>query len=145
MIQNEASRREHIEFIEQIHKELGRLDTHEASVIICGDLNVILDKAVDSSGGHPVEYTDSIHRLHALCESFDLIDSFRVRNDDKFLFTFAPMGRNPNGIFRRLDYIFVPNTWSDRISEDKAIPYSFTDHSLIQLSIRNNKQNSLNG
>lgn len=146
---NLGSSTEHIEKYLDFMKELETLIedamSDESLLIVGGDFNLIMDKSVDAVGGNPTEYPECIEAWKNLSDHYNLIDIFRVRNGDKKLFTYAPMGNNPLNINRRLDYVLMPQEWEEWAQEERCLPLSITDHKLLKISLKMNNSQSEKG
>ena len=80
-------------FFEESKKELYELELDEnCDVIIGGDFNVILDADLDGTGGKPF-IKESCKNIGDLGSSFDLIDTYRTRNQGVRRFTWRQ--KNP--------------------------------------------------
>ena len=97
-----------------------------------GDLNLIFDTGLDSSGGNPVLKKRSLAKLMKIMQNLDVNDIFRVRYPLVKRFSFHR--KNPK-IQRRLDYLFPSNSLQEFISDVKIIPSFMSDHSPVLFSV----------
>ena len=128
----------HEHFLDDIKYQLETIKVqHQFSeLILLGDFNIICDRQLDAVGGNPTCYPKSIASLMDIVNAHDLIDVFREMNPDSNLFTYSPGGPNVRNIFRRLDYIFIPETWLGEVKETNIIPAVHSDHRIVQVKLR---------
>ena len=128
----------HEQFLVNLKNQLDLIKTQQqfSELILLGDFNMILDRQLDAIGGNPSIYSKSIESLTEIIHTHNLIDIFRELNPDTNLFTYCPGGPNVRGIYRRLDYIFIPDTWLGEVKVTNLIPASHSDHRIIQLVFR---------
>lgn len=104
----------------------------ESNIIIGGDLNIIFDTDLDSSGGKPT-IKDCVKIIKDLELKHDLIDIWRIRNPETKRFTWRQ--KTPL-IQRRLDFWLVNDALQDDIIKTDIIPSIKTDHSAISLEFK---------
>ena len=127
-----------VNYFEQIHQTLAEIKTTEGieNFVILGDFNFIRSKNLDAIGGSPTIYRRCVEQLEKLLKDFELVDLSREKNPDDVLVTFAPGGPNVRGIFRRLDYILIPEYWCDLTNLSRITPAIGTDHKLVYATFR---------
>jgi len=130
----------HESFLEYLTQQLEKLKTkyNLDDFIVMGDLNMICDKHLDAHGGNPTVYPKSLALLETLKNQFDLSDSVRSLNPDVNLYTFSPGGLNVRNIFRRLDYILIPEAWNCEVNNTDISPVSYSDHRIVRLGMCKN-------
>ena len=100
--------------------------------IFGGDMNLIFDTKLDSSGGNPILKKKSLTKLMKILLKLDACDIFRVRYPHQKRFTFHR--KNPS-IQRRLDYFFISNSLQECIGDVKILPSFMSDHSPVFVSV----------
>ena len=112
--------KEYIETIEQDY------------VIICGDLNLILDFDKDSKNYIGINNPGARNRLKEIMKELNLIDIYRFQHPEKIRYTW----RRRHPIKQaRLDYFIISNALSDTVSKSDILPRYRSDHSTIKLQI----------
>ena len=69
------------------------------NVIFAGDFNIFFDASLDAKGGTPTLKSRSINKLIELNETFDLCDTWRIRNPKKRKYTFIQ--KHLSGVIQR--------------------------------------------
>lgn len=69
----------------------------EQKIVIGGDLNVTLDSDLDYSGGNPLK-KDSVKNIQDLCQDYDLVDMWKIRNPNIRRFTWRQKSINSEKI-----------------------------------------------
>jgi len=131
----------HEKFFENLNNQLDTIKTQYnfTDLILLGDFNMILDRQLDAAGGNPTLYPRSVASLNDIINAQNLIDIFRELNPEKNMFTYSPGGPNVRNIYRRLDYIFIPDTWLSDAMTTKFTPAIHSDHRIVQLEMRKSK------
>jgi len=106
-----------------------------SELVLLGDFNMIIDAQLDAVGGNPTLYPKSIAQLNEIANTHNMIDIFRELNPGTNLFTYSPGGLNVRDIYRRLDYIFVPETWRGVIKRTILTPAIHSDHRIVQIEM----------
>ena len=100
--------------LNELKQKILVLREHTENIIAGGDLNIILDAALDAEKLEATVYQDLVEEVYGLLEACNMSDAFRVLHPEAKVFTFSPRGANPHKVFRRLDYCFV---------SDELVPY----------------------
>ena len=120
---------------------LSKLDEHDEDglcrPIFGGDLNLIFDSVLDSSGGNPTLKKRSLAKLMKILDKLDAHDIFRIRYPTLKRFTFF---RKRPAIQRRLDYIFTANSIQEFVDSVKILPSFMSDHSPVFIKINMNSK-----
>ena len=113
------------------------------TLVMMGDLNMILDRDLDSFSSNPKVYQGPKDALMDLVFHQKLTDAFRWANGNKKTFTFsrgyneneAPQGgsQDPVRVYNRLDYIFVSDELAGAIKKCKHLPKRGSDHKAVLL------------
>ena len=83
------------------------IDEHcDKAMIIGGDFNTYLNTRLDKKGGKPERKTVFSEYIDSMCEEFSSVDIWRVRNNDKQVFTRREMTK-AGLIQSRLDYWLI--------------------------------------
>ena len=101
---------------------------------MAGDLNLIFNSKLDAQGGNPTMKKKFSAKLIELKESYDLCDTWRVRNMKSRQLAFTQ--KNSSGfIQRRVDYIFLSNTLQELVTTTEILTPISTDHSPVIFSL----------
>ena len=133
---NENDEKSQLKLLEKLELALKKFkDIESREIIWSGDFNLIFDDKLDAEGGSPKLKKDSIVKVVKNKETYDLVDIWRVRNDNLRRFTFTQ--RHATGFLqRRLDYIFVSNSLQYAI-QDVEIGTAFgSDHAPVKMSVQ---------
>ena len=103
-------------------------------VIFAGDFNLFLNSKFDAKGGKPAIKKKSLAKLIQLKESYDLCDTWRIRNPATSTFTFRQK-HSASFIHHRLDYIFISNTLQEFVNDIRISTSLPADHSPVHLSL----------
>lgn len=106
--------------------------THPENMIICGDLNIVMDNDLDIIAGekHRVKEVKMLKDFVKYCE---LVDSWRELNGNSRDFTWSKT--NPF-IARRLDYFLCSKSIQDKVSVCRHDIIYTTDHKRVHLEIQ---------
>ena len=118
----------YIEFIECIES------FDNASYVIGGDWNLVLDLESDKKGGLPQTNLLSREIVKSWMEESDLVDIWRQNHPGEFKFTWKRLRPSP-GIFCRLDFILLSYGLADKIQNTGIVPGIKSDHSALTLSV----------
>ena len=130
---NANSEVDQISVLDLLASKLEEFDLDEKFIpIFGGDMNLIFDTTLDSSGGNPTLKKKSLAKLMKIMHNLDVSDIFRVRYPSQKRFTFHR--RNPL-IQRRLDYFFTSNSLQECIGDIRVLPSFMSDHSPLFLSV----------
>ena len=131
-----ASRQEYLDVIRTVREILNERSSTQGrkEYIIAGDLNLPFGY-LDIEQGRPLPAPDLVNEWVELFQDFNLEDSFRLLYPTVRSPTFIPQGTNPNGIFRRLDYVFMSQGLTPYIKEVKHEIVGFTDHKRVSVKL----------
>ena len=101
-------------------------------VILCGDLNLVLDPKKDSYNYNNVNNLKARIATLDLINELDLLDVYRTLHTDSKRYT----GRRKNPLKQaRLDYFLISASMTDIISTCDIKPGYRSDHSIIEMQI----------
>ena len=128
----------HEMFLESIHNTLNTAAQKydDLNIILAGDFNMIMHTSLDANGGNPTIYAQSINCMNKIAEDLNITDIFRSLYPQDRLITFSPGGRNVRNIYRRLDYIWIPESWRSKVTEAEITPAFHSDHRIVKISFR---------
>jgi exonuclease III len=108
------------------------------NIIIGGDFNIVIEPSKDKEGGHISPSHTSKYRttLKAFIETYELCDIWRLNNENKHIFTWHCKSKK---IYCRLDFWLISEHLANMVDHTDVIPSVLSDHSIIQLSVRNPK------
>ena len=114
-----------------LHKIIDLQLPNDTSIIIGGDFNVCLTK-IDTDRDDIKFKFKSIEIIGKILEELDLCDIYRIRNPSIKQYTWR---RTQPLCQRRIDYIFIPNSFQSAIANIKIIPSVNTDHSAVMANV----------
>ena len=100
--------------------------------IVVGDFNCVLDITLDKWGSHVIFLERAVMQLHSFTGSLALEDFYRVSNPSGNIFTWF---NGPYSVGCRLDQFYTPRAWRSRITRHACLPFSYSNHQLIQLQV----------
>lgn len=107
------------------------------NLIIAGDYNICIDPKLDKAGGKKEEQSEAAKALLNYMELANILDVWRVANEDSKRFTRREMSRS--GLVQsRLDYFLISAHMLYALDTVKIKPSIKSDHSLISLSFKDN-------
>ena len=101
------------------------------SCIIGGDFNTILTSQ-DMRGAVINQHLKTTDTLLELMQHYELVDIWRIRNDNKFMYTWM---RNNLPIYKQLDYILVSSHLQQDVVRTGIDPAFSYDHSIPWIQI----------
>ena len=128
---------EQIRFYQTIHSLLENNITDDRYLLVGGDMNVIVNPAIDRKGGNmniSQLYKDVIKVFNGIKEEHFLCDIWRTINPSVKRFTWR---QKTLSIHSRLDMWLITNGLQDYCKEVDIIPAVRTDHSAIILKLEN--------
>lgn len=103
------------------------LDQNDCSLVLGGDFNAFMNPILDKSNSDAVTNLSST-LLNSLIKDLNLIDLWRVQNNDTRNYTFFS---NRHKTFSRIDYIFVSPSLVSNDSSISIEPILLSDHSAL--------------
>lgn len=134
--------KQQITFLKTIFQKIETFDlSTEASIIWGGDFNFVRNLDLETTGGNPTLKTGSIEQLSTILQELDLVDIWRVRNQESKRFTWhgraqGKASRLNENLFRRLDFFYISNALQPLVLDTDIIPAPATDHSALTLHIK---------
>ena len=117
------------QFYENIIKKKSEFENE--NVIICGDLNLILDENKDCSNYLRINNPKAGKIVLHLLEQENYLDPWRVMNEGERKYTWRRL--NPTNKQARLDFYLVSNSIFSFVTDSDIVPGYRTDHSGIIL------------
>ena len=103
------------------------------NVIVLGDMNTSLSKL--DRGGKTQHSDDKAYKtLVELCEYFNIYDVWRSRNQTAKIFSWRRIVQNVL-IQSRIDFIFIPKSFSPFVKSSYYKHNTFSDHSFVNLNL----------
>ena len=102
-------------------------------IIMCGDLNIALDQALDTNFYLHENNPRAKLELLQLMKEFDLVDIYRKHHPFTRRYTWRRL--NPTIRQARLDYVLVSQELADMASFSDILPGIRTDHSIVSTSL----------
>lgn len=119
-------------FLENIRGKLE--DYGEYNLILGGDFNTYLNVKLDKKGGIKETQSNYSEKIIELCEEYTLTDIWRIRNQDKLMYTRREKCKS--GVVQsRLDYWLISRSLAYQITKTDIKPGILSDHSLITINI----------
>ena len=114
--------------------------------ILGGDFNCTSDKKLDKLGGNPLAQQTAMTILNTITLQNNLVDNWRDQHCDARKFTWIGINPHDNSyIHRRIDKFYVTSTLANVITATDIIPFPFSDHDAILLTINLQQQQRGNG
>lgn len=126
-----SSTQDQLPFYNKLKDILLDVCTDDHYVVVGGDLNIIMNPAMDRQGGNPKQNQAVLDTVAEIMESLDIIDIWRVRNP--YLRQFTWRKTNPL-IQSRLDYWLISNSLQDWVERAEINPAISSDHSSIHVN-----------
>ena len=114
-----------------------------ATKVIAGDFNLVMDISMDKKGGRPVTNFNSQSLLHTYMEEADLVDIWRLQHPSDRIFTWKRL--EPSPIFCRLDMFLVSYDIVGKTEKSSIIPGFRSDHSAVSIDLNLSSQPRGNG
>ena len=110
----------------------GRVDP-SVPTLLCGDFNAVFDRLLDRVGSDPFDTArESSVALSRLFSSCCVLDIWRYLHPSSNSFTWSRW----NGLVSsRIDLFGVPFSWVSAVSACDILPFPFSDHCAVQLSV----------
>ena len=121
-----------LKFLEFVVEKLS--EYVDQNIIIGGDYNICSDPSIDKLGGKQEKQSASAKCIKDIQETFNLIDVWRVLNENKTRFTWRGVTKHGR-VSSRLDYWLISSHLLYDLDTTDIYPSIKTDHSLIQISL----------
>ena len=105
-------------------------------VVAGGDWNFVENVSLDKKGGQNRVWEKSVNQLAKLKELFDLVDIWRVRNEDKKQYTWH--SNSTPRVFTRLDRFYISDNLQSSIFNASITPGLCSDHSAVGFHLKCN-------
>ena len=105
-----------------------------SNIIIGGDFNVCMNPEIDKMGGKKDKISSTQKQLYSMLETHDIIDAWRVLNENEKRFTWRSTTKQGR-VACRLDLWLISSHLMFDIANVQIVPSIKTDHSLITLSL----------
>ena len=126
---NQSAQLETLEYVTALIEEY-----NEYNIILGGDFNMHLNPQMDKSGGKIEEHNKYREQILTVCEEFNLVDIWRIRNPTSKIFTHRE--KTKIGLVQtRLDYLITSANLAYHITNTEIVPSVSSDHSLIKLKL----------
>ena len=107
-------------------------------LILSGDLNIFFDTTLEGKGGNPILKRKAVSKLTEIKVSLGLCDIWKIRNPSTQRYTFRQK-HFPGFMQRRLDYIFISNSFQEFVNNTDILPALSSDHFPVFLIISDSK------
>jgi hypothetical protein len=115
-------------------KILPLISEHHDNLVFTGDLNVHLNPEIDKKGGKTLQPSVYAERIIQIMEEFNLIDIWRICNQDTRRFTWRE--NSAHGIIQsRLDYFICPSSALYHLKSCQIENSLYSDHNPITLDL----------
>mgnify|MGYP001809393002 FL=1 len=98
---------------------------------------------IDRYGGNYTPWTENLATMEEICEKYDLIDTWRVRNPEKIRFTWRR--RKPVLLQSRIDRIYISDTMQYNIDKTEIYTGLGSDHSAVQVTVKPTSNAAISG
>ena len=127
------SKDNYVDTLFEIKRHIINLKKETDLVVASGDLNVILDAALDAEKINATTYPVLVEEVLDMLDSCDLTDAYRFLYPENKAYTFSPKGSNPHNVFRRLDYCFVSEALVPYLEYVGLEHCHFSDHKAVKV------------
>ena len=127
------SKDNYVDTLFEIKRHIINLKKETDLVVASGDLNIILDAALDAEKINATTYPVLVEEVLDLLDSCDLTDAYRFLYPENKAYTFSPKGSNPHNVFRRLDYCFVSEALVPYLEYVGLEHCHFSDHKAVKV------------
>ena len=128
----QAAKEKFFETLSVIKRHIEDLSKETDYIVAAGDLNIILDAALDAEKPDAVTYPALVEEVFDMLGSCNLADAYRYVNPEDVVYTFSPRGSNPHDVFRRLDYCFVSEALLPYLENITLEHCHFSDHKAVR-------------
>ena len=111
---------------------LWRFPFPNLDTFVVGDFNCVPDIQLDKWGSDDSFIDRAVTQLHALTDSLNLEDFYRINFPTGRIFTWF---NSPHSVGCRLDRFYTPNAWRSRITHFKCNSFGYSDHHIISLKV----------
>ena len=127
--------KEHKLFLNNLNKKLEDFREEETYdfIVAEGDWNFTENNRLDRRGGNPTTWKHSALEMQEIKENYDLIDIYRVRNENKQIFTHHS---KRHGTYSRLDRFYISYCLQNYVHSTTILPPILTDHSVICIHLK---------
>ena len=102
-------------------------------VVLVGDFNMVEDLALDRQGGNPRSlHTYGWSTLEKFLSKHSLCDIWRTRNPNISRYSWS---NDTMDIQSRLDRIYFPMEWVDKVKSTTISPFSWSDHDIVDVQL----------
>ena len=125
-------------YFQELLKQLNRLKADD--VIIAGDFNTVIDPR-DIKGGKGYTHKRCMSFINEMMRQEKLSDIWRVRNPDKFRFTWTKYDkRQPEkSLMERIDYIIISSNLQQKVISTDILSAYLSDHAQPTIYLRVNE------
>jgi len=119
-------------FFEETINNIANFDN--ATIIICGDWNVVLNYDLDTYGCNRRNKPNARLKILGMMEDLTLVDIYRINNPNKTSYTWRSSYRPVK--MSRLDYFLITEDIHNSTKSIKVIPGYRSDHSIVSLTLQ---------
>ena len=122
-------------FLREINKKLEAFLAGEQYdfIVTGGDWNFTENIDLDRRGGNPTLWKHSVSEILELKQTFDLIDIYRIRNEEKREYTHRS---SRHGTYSRIDRFYISDNLQNYVSSVNITPPVLADHSVLSIHIK---------
>ena len=128
----QAAKENFFETLTVIKKHIETLNKETDYIVAAGDLNIILDAALDAEKPEATTYPMLVEEVFDLLGACNLADAYRYLHPEDIVYSFSPKGSNPHDVFRRLDYCFVSEALLPFLETITLEYCHFSDHKAVK-------------
>ena len=99
--------------------------------MVLGDFNCIISD-LDTKSGNMATSNDLKLILENIIDTLNVVDTFRNKYPNRKSYTFT----NNRGQRSKIDKIYIPTLWCDKIKQTTHIPFEKSDHKAVILVLK---------
>ena len=101
--------------------------------VVCGDFNTVFDRTLDCRGSHPCDYSrESSQALASFFQDCCILDIWRYLHQKEIAFSWLS---RDGSMSSRIDFVGCPYQWVHAIESCDILPCSYSDYSIILMSL----------
>lgn len=130
-----AQNDEKVNFYNHLNEYCRRINNNVDMYMLLGDFNCI-SSDLDTKSGNIATGNKVKLILENILDTLKVVDTFRYKYPNRKSYTFT----NNRGHGSRIDKIYIPTLWCDKIRHIKHVPFQKSDHKAVKLVIKSQRE-----
>jgi exonuclease III len=126
-----AQQDERVNFYNHLNEYCRSINNNTDKYMVLGDFNCIISD-LDTKSGNMVTSNNLKLILENIIDTLNVVDTFRYKYPNRKSYTFT----NNRGQGSRIDKIYIPTLWCDKIKQTTHIPFEKSDHKAVVLVLK---------